>query len=376
MSRIHDALKKAQQERAIAQAPDLTLLPQEPAATVPAREDSALAARPETAAVSQETLSAQPAWEKAAPSAPADAAVHREEPVAARVAASESVRAVRASFVASAVAAAAPPPANFLRFEELRKQCAHPKWRINPDLNVFLNPEANGRGAEQFRTLRSKLYQLRASQTLRTILITSAVPQEGKTWVTSNLAQAIARQADRRVLIIDADLRISRLHVPLGAPLTPGLSDYLQGKTDEMSVIQTGEEGNLCFIAGGSEVKNPTELLSNGRMQTLLGRIAPMFDWVILDSPPCLPVADASLLAGICDGVLLVLRAGTTPSEAAQKASEGLHGRNVIGVVLNGLEENSRSYYHSYYYGGNGTSNGSNGFKDPSKKEAAAEPAM
>jgi tyrosine-protein kinase Etk/Wzc len=118
------------------------------------------------------------------------------------------------------------------------------------------------------------------------LLVTSTVPGEGKTFVTSNLAQSIVRQPDRRVLIIDADLRCARLHTHLGAPSSPGLTDYLRGEVDEMAVIQQGQDGNLFLIAGGVEVTNPSELLLNGRLKKLIDRVAPVFDWVIVDSPP------------------------------------------------------------------------------------------
>ena len=154
------------------------------------------------------------------------------------------------------------------------------------------------------------------------------------------------------MLIIDGDLRCARLHVPLGAPNSPGLSDYLRGEADEMAVIQHGQEGNLCFIPGGKEVTDPSELLSNGRLKKLLDRVTPVFDWVIIDSPPCLPVADATILANYCDGILLVVRAGSTASEVAQRALPGIAGRNVIGVVLNAVEQSHM--YGSYYYQGYG----------------------
>ena len=169
--------------------------------------------------------------------------------------------------------------------------------------------------------------------------------------MTNNLAQAIVRQPDRRALIIDADLRCARLHVSLGAPSAPGLTDYLRGEADEISIIQHGLEGNLCFIPGGNEVTNPSELLSNGQLKKLLDRLAPVFDWVLLDSPPCVPVADASILADMCDGVLLVVRAGSTPVEMAQRACQELNGRNLVGVVLNAADESSMygsNYYHGY----------------------------
>ena len=196
---------------------------------------------------------------------------------------------------------------------------------------------------------------MRSSQPLRTLLVTSSIPTEGKTFVTNNLAQAIIRQPDRRALIIDADLRRSRLHVPLGAPSSPGLTDYLRGAADMVSIIQQGQEGNLCFIPGGNEVTNPSELLANGRLKILLDRLLPIFDWIILDSPPCLLVADASVLADHCDGVLLVTRAGVTPAETAKRAAQELRGRNIVGVVLNAMQE-PHGYQSAYYYYGYGDS--------------------
>src|SRR5580658_2588964 len=244
--------------------------------------------------------------------------------------------------------------AGYLRFDDLRKHCAHPQWHLDPNVNVFINSALTAHGSEQFRTLRSRLYQMRSSQQLRTLLVTSSVPAEGKTFVTNNLAQAIVRQPDRRALIIDADLRCSRLHVPLGAPASPGLTDYLRGEVDELAIIQHGLEGNLCFIPGGNAVTNPSELLSNGRMKVLLDRVMPVFDWVILDSAPLLPVADSSLLADLVDGALLVVRAGQTPVGTAQRACQELQGRNVVGVVLNAvgpLHAYGAYYSSSYGYG-------------------------
>ena len=294
MSRIHEALKKAAQERAAVQASDVA------AGTIDRGDGEALA---------------------------------RED-------------------VLTPTALVPPPRHDYLRFEDLRVHCAHPQWHLNPDANVFLNPAPNAHGTEQFRTLRSRLYQLRGSQPLRTIVVTSSVAAEGKTFVANNLAQAIVRQPDRRALIIDADLRCPRLHMVLGAPSAPGLTDYLSGAADEMAVIQQhGSEGNLCFIPGGTEVTNPSELLSNDRLKMLLDRVSPVFDWVILDSPPCLPVADAVVLAGLCDGVILVVRAESTPAATARRACQELQGRNVVGVVLNAVEE-APSYGSSYYYYG------------------------
>jgi protein-tyrosine kinase len=253
-------------------------------------------------------------------------------------------------------AAVTPQSASLRRYEDLCQRCAHPHWHPDLNVNIFHNPALSVHAAEQFRTLRSRLYQVRGSQQLRTLLIASSLPAEGKTFVTNNLAQAIVRQPDRRCLIIDADLRCSRLHVPLGAPPTPGLTDYLLGEADEMAVIQHGSEGNLCFIPGGKEVANPSELLLNGRLKTLLERVTPIFDWVILDSPPLLPVADASLLADHVDGVILVVRAASTQTSVAERACQELQGRNIVGVVLNAVEK--AHVYGTYYYHGYGSTYG------------------
>jgi len=297
MSRIHEALKKAEQERTSSRATEVIAPPQTDSTDAPERKASLPVA------------AAQPLVERA----PGDG---------------QSVE--------------------YLRFDELRAHCVHAEWYPDPNLNVFSNPNLSSHGAEQFRTLRSRLYQLRSSQPLRTLLVASSVPGEGKTFVVANLAQAVVRQPDRRALIIDADLRCARVHTVLGAPSAPGLTDYLRGEADEMAIIQHGQEGNLCFIPGGNEVTNPSELLSNGRLKELLDRVAPVFDWVILDSPPCLPVADATILADLCDGVLLVVRAGSTPSSTVQRACQEMQGRNLVGVVLNAVQESH--LYGSYYY--------------------------
>ena len=252
---------------------------------------------------------------------------------------------------ASPLLADLPPKrdSSFLSFEELVKKCTRPQWQPDPRSNVFHGANSNQIGAESFRTLRSRLYQIAGTRQLKRVLVTSSVPQEGKTFVAANLAQSIARQDHSRVLLIDADLRLSRLHQALGAPATPGLTDYLRGQADEFAVIQKGLEGNLCFIPGGSPVANPSELLLGARMKQLLELVTPVFDWLVLDSPPALPVHDASVLADLCDGVLFVVRAGETDFEVAGKASSEFRNKNLLGVVLNRVEQNES--YGGYYYG-------------------------
>ena len=244
---------------------------------------------------------------------------------------------------------------HFCRLDELQRRCAAPAWKPDPEKNVFCNEASFTACVEQFRTLRSRLYRLREKQSFRIVLVTSTLPGEGKTFVALNLAQAIARQHERRALLIDADLRAAALHVAMGAPSWPGLSDCLMGEADEFSIIQSNPQDNLFFIPAGRSVPNPAELLSNTRLKGLLDRIAPTFDWIIVDSPPVLLVSDASVLAGLCDGVLFVVRAASTAFDLAQTASQEFRGKNLLGFVLNRAEEQA-TYEGAYsYYGGNGS---------------------
>jgi capsular exopolysaccharide synthesis family protein len=240
----------------------------------------------------------------------------------------------------------------YLRFEELVKGCAHPKWKPDPRMSVFQSVKNGSLGAERFATLRSRLYQVAGTRPLRRVLVTSSVAAEGKTFVAANLAQSFVRQPDRRVLLIDADLRASRLHQTLGAPCTPGLTEYLRGEADEFAIIQKGGDDNLCLIPGGAEVTNPSELLLGDRMKKLLDLVTPIFDWIILDSPPALAVHDASSLADLCHGVLFVVKAGKTDHQVAEKASSEFLKKNLLGVVLNGVDKHaSYSDYYSGYVG-------------------------
>ena len=239
--------------------------------------------------------------------------------------------------------------AAFLQFQKYVSKCVRPVWKVDRNGSVFSADSLLPYGAERFRTLRSRLYQIATTRPIRKLLVTSTLAAEGKTFIAANLGQSFVRQPNRSVLLIDADLRAARLHVPFGAPTTPGLSEYLRGEADESQIIQVGPEGNLCLIACGGQVSNPSELLHSDRMRHLLDNMSRVFDWVILDSPPALAVHDASILADMCDGVLFVVRAGTTDSGLAEKAVAEFREKNLLGVVLNRVEKSDS--YGEYYYG-------------------------
>jgi succinoglycan biosynthesis transport protein ExoP len=238
------------------------------------------------------------------------------------------------------------------RFEDLWESCARPQWKPDHNLIVFCNSDPFVPGAEQFRTLRSRLYKVRESQRLHTVLVSSSIPAEGKTLTATNLAYVMARQQGSRVLLIDADLRAPHLHTLLGAPSSPGLADLLQGGAREVDVIQRGPEKGLCFIPAGNHVAHPSELISSNRLKSFLESVKPMFDWVIIDSPPALPVADAAVLSGMSDGVLFVVRAGSTPLPIVQKAVRDMLGAKIIGIVLNTVQETAEyGLYYTTKYG-------------------------
>lgn len=296
MSRIHEALKKAEQERAAGQGTTPPTLEVEPVDT-PALPDLGVT-RP-------------PAAVNAAPVMP--------------------------NFTGS------------FSVETLLARCPQMEWKPDLGTMLFMNGDDTKRGTEEFRTLRSRLYHMREKMNLKKLLVTSALPKEGKSFTSSNLAQVIVRQHGRRVLLIDADLRGPRLHLMLGTTPGPGLSDYLEGKNDEFSIMQRGPMENLFFIPSGTEIEDPSELVGNGKLRVLMQRLEPLFDWIIVDSPPAIPVSDASVLAKTCDGVLMVVRSNATPSDIARKAREEFPDQALVGVVLNGTSDEAAPYARYYY---------------------------
>jgi len=248
-----------------------------------------------------------------------------------------------------AVAAMMPAFASPFSVDTMLARCAQMEWKPDLGTMLFMNGDDSKRGTEELGSLRSRLYHMREQKKLKNLLVTSALPKEGKSFTSSNLAQVLVRQHGRRVLLIDADLRGPRLHLMLGTTAGPGLSEYLQGKNDEFSIMQRGPLENLFFIPSGTGIEDPAELVGNGKLKTFLQRVEPLFDWIIVDSPPAIPVSDASVLAKACDGVLMVVRSNSTPCDVARKAREEFPDQSLIGVVLNGTSDDAASYARYYY---------------------------
>lgn len=206
-------------------------------------------------------------------------------------------------------------------------------------------------GAEAYRTLRTNLIFSQAVQSLKTLVITSTAPSEGKTTTSSNLAVTFAQQG-MRVLLVDCDLRKGRLNTVFRIPREPGLTQLILGFNEPAEVIRETAVDGLSVIASGTFPPNPSELLGGDKMRETLAALQEQFDLVILDTPPLLAAADAAVLGRGADGVLLVIRAGHTDRGAAQHAMEQLQtvGAHVVGAVLNDPDAKAKAYGGYYYY--------------------------
>jgi polysaccharide biosynthesis transport protein len=206
-------------------------------------------------------------------------------------------------------------------------------------------------GAEAYRTLRTNLIFSQAIQTLRTIVITSPSPKDGKTTTAANLAVTFAQQG-MRVLIIDCDMRKARLHNMFALPREPGFSQLLVKQATVEQVVQQTSIENLWLISAGLLPANPSELLGSAMARATIESLAGQYDIVILDTPPVHVAADALILGSMANGVLLVLRAGHSERDAAQEALQRLLnvGAHVVGAVLNDPDHKVPEYGSYYYY--------------------------
>ncbi len=203
---------------------------------------------------------------------------------------------------------------------------------------------------EAFRSLRTNLQFSKADGRLQKIMVTSPIPGEGKSTTSANLAIAWA-QNDKKVLLIDADLRKPVQHENFGARKF-GLTNILIKETSIDEVIQQTQIANLSLLTSGLIPPNPAELLDSKRMSDLLEYLQKSFDYIILDVPPVIPVTDAVILAAKVDGVVLVINAKTTRPESAQQAKYQLEKAKgeILGVVLNQVEMDRRHADYYYYY--------------------------
>ena len=203
--------------------------------------------------------------------------------------------------------------------------------------------------SEQFRTIRTNLQFTAVDDTLETMLVTSAGPSEGKSFTIANLAIVFAQQ-EKKVLLVDADMRKPTVHYTFRIDNRRGLSSVLVGEYELNEAAIKSDVPNLDILPSGPIPPNPSELLGSNKMRRLIDAAKDQYDLVIFDTPPVLAVTDAQLLANFVDGSLLVIRSKQTDQESAIKAKELLEPAKakLLGAVLNDVQTSKDQYY---YYG-------------------------
>jgi capsular exopolysaccharide synthesis family protein len=221
------------------------------------------------------------------------------------------------------------------------------KVLVPPQSRVVCVTDKDSLAAEKFRFLGVRLRQLQQTRPLKKVLITSTIPQEGKSMVAANLACTLARRTHQKTLLVDGDLRRPSIARLFGLGKTPGLSEWLQGERTPMTSIYRLEEAGLWVLPAGSSPRNPLEAMQSGRLAGLMEQLTSWFDWVIIDSPPVLPLADTSVWMRMADGVLLVARQGTSEREHLKRGIEALEPTKLLGAIVNCSAKSAQS---DYYY--------------------------
>ena len=211
--------------------------------------------------------------------------------------------------------------------------------------------EPESLAAEKFRYLAVRLQEARKGLTLRTVLVTSTIPQEGKSTLACNLACTLGATTREKVLLVDGDLRRSSIRKLFGLPNIPGLADCLQGKRALESCVYELQGPKVWVLAAGEHSTNPLELLQANALPELMEELKRLFDWIVIDSAPVLPMADTSIWMRLSDVILLATRPGVTKSAQLQRGLEAIDVKKLIGAVSNGSQ---RPAHGEYYYSTSG----------------------
>lgn len=240
----------------------------------------------------------------------------------------------------------AKPPGFFSRvFSSSKTRADDSANDINKRRISLLQPDSYV--AEQYRSLRGRIDSLASQRPLKILAVTSANAGEGKSTCAVNLATVTAMSVGRSVLLIDCDLRRPKVHRTLGLQPQVGLSEVLLNQATVDEAIQKLAGINLDILPVRTIPSNPSELLASAEMRRLMEDVAGRYDRIILDTPACLGLPDAKSVSEICDGLVMVVRAGVTPKEEVQAALDILDRRRVVGMVLNGSEATREQY--GYY---------------------------
>src|SRR5438876_12410988 len=220
---------------------------------------------------------------------------------------------------------------------------------IKPDIRLVCLTQKDSLAAEKFRFLAVRLRQLQQNRAVKKLLVTSTIPEEGKSMISANLALSLARRKRQRVLLVEGDLRRPTLYESFGLRSLPGVSEWLKSGSSEVRNIYHIEEAGLWFLPAGSLPENPMELMQSGRLAELMEQLTVWFDWIVVDSPPVLPLADTSVWSRLADGILLVAREGTTRKRELQRGLDTLDHSKLLGLVLSSSDSTDQSNYYQRY---------------------------
>jgi succinoglycan biosynthesis transport protein ExoP len=257
---------------------------------------------------------------------------------------------LRPSMAAAAVAAAVTPEPEIHLASAL---AIFPvvQARIGPENRLIFQTDPHSSAADRFRYLRMRLREPWSAGRLRRLLVTSPLAHDGKSTLLLNLATALSERGKRTVLVIEADLHHPTISETLGLSPWTGLSDCLQDDSiPPLSAIRRVEPLGWHLLPAGEPRRNPTELLQSQVLGNIIKLLTPNFDWILIDSPPAIALTDALALQQHADGSLLIVRAGQTPREAVERAVTLLGKQNLVGIVLNAVEDGDDLYYQ-YRYG-------------------------
>jgi len=218
----------------------------------------------------------------------------------------------------------------------------------NMDRNLVTYHKDQSLESEMFKILRGNiLHPVKNTTPPKSILITSTLPGEGKSFVSANLAVSIAQNINEHVLLMDCDVRRPSIHTIFGLGDTPGLTEYLNKKVLLTDVLLKTDVKKLTILPGGDPPQNPAELLSSQEMATLISEVKERYKdrYIIIDSPPPQLTAETSAIARQVDGVILVVKSGRTPREMVNELVESIGREKILGVVMNWFDLRSSSYY-------------------------------
>lgn len=218
----------------------------------------------------------------------------------------------------------------------------------NPERRFVVLSGERSLGAEKIRLLASRLRHLQDQRTIKKLVVTSTVKDEGKTLISTNVSMALAKSG-QRVLLIDGDCHQANSGRLLGANGSPGITNWWRSAGRIQSCLLRINKLPLWLMPAGDMTEQPLEILQSARLAEEINRIAGSFDWVIIDSPPCAPLADAGVWASIVDGILLVVREGKTPKRLLRKVLGSLDSKKIVGIVLNDCTDPDQHYYTHYY---------------------------